>query len=256
MRSIRTRIVRSLKIHVANAFFEEEYMKKIKRLFSYFSRGELVLWAFSVLLITVSFCIFDRSSFLSLTASLLGATSLIFCAKGNPVGQVLIIIFSILYGIISYSAAYYGEMITYVGMTMPMAVASLVSWVRHPFAGKRTEVCVNRLKPRDVVLMLACTAAVTVVFYFILGALGTANLLPGTISVATSFAAVFLTSLRSPYYAVAYGLNDIVLIILWALAVKDDISYVSVLVCFVVFLANDIYGFINWRKMQKRQENG
>lgn len=32
------------------------------------------------------------------------------------------VLFSLLYGIISYAFAYYGEMITYLGMTMPMAV--------------------------------------------------------------------------------------------------------------------------------------
>ncbi len=42
------------------------------------------------------------------------------------------IIFSLLYGIISYTFSYYGEMITYLGMTMPMAVFALISWLRNP----------------------------------------------------------------------------------------------------------------------------
>ena len=32
-----------------------------------------------------------------------------------------------------------------------------------------------------------------------------------------------------------------------------DIRYISVAVCFVVFLANDIYGYISWHKMKIRQ---
>lgn len=70
---------------------------------------------------------------MTLAASLIGVTSLIFNAKGNPFGQLLIVVFSILYGAISYSLAYYGEVITYLGMTAPMAVFSLVSWLRNPF---------------------------------------------------------------------------------------------------------------------------
>lgn len=73
---------------------------------------------------------------MTLIASLIGVPSLIFCAKGNPVGQILMIVFSILYGIISYGFAYYGEMITYLGMTLPMAVFSLVSWLRNPYEDK------------------------------------------------------------------------------------------------------------------------
>jgi len=32
-----------------------------------------------------------------------------------------------------------------------------------------------------------------------------------------------------------------------------DSRYISVLVCFVAFLFNDLYGFVNWQKMKKRQ---
>ena len=80
----------------------------------YFSGFELVLWSVSVISVVVSFCIFDRSEILSLSASVIGVTSLIFSAKGNPAGQVLMIVFSLLYGIISFNFAYYGEMITYI----------------------------------------------------------------------------------------------------------------------------------------------
>ena len=52
---------------------------------------------------------------------------LIFNAKGNPFGQFLMVIFSMLYGIISFNFKYYGEMITYLGMTMPMALFALIS---------------------------------------------------------------------------------------------------------------------------------
>ena len=63
----------------------------MKRLRNYFSPGEWLLWAVSVGLILLSFLIFDRENLLTLAASLIGVTSLIFNAKGNPIGQVLIV---------------------------------------------------------------------------------------------------------------------------------------------------------------------
>ena len=225
----------------------------MKRLTTYFTKTELALWFGSITLILAAFCLFDRESYLTLIASLIGVTSLIFAAKGNPVSQVLMIVFSILYGIISYSFAYYGEMITYLGMTLPMSVMALVAWLRHPYEGRKTEVQVNRIGKKDVIWMILLTTAVTVAFYFILEAFDTANLLPSTVSVTTSFLAVFLTFRRSSYYALAYAANDIVLIVLWVLASLEDIHYVSVAVCFVVFFVNDMYGFVSWRRMAKRQ---
>ncbi len=228
-------------------------MSRIRAVFLYFTKGELLLWCLSVVLIIVSFAVFDRGGYLVLAASVIGATSLIFNAKGNPFGQLLMIIFSVLYGIISFQFAYYGEMITYLGMTAPMALFALIAWLRNPYNGNKAEVKVNQLKGKEIVFMLALTAAVTVAFYLILKAFNNANLIPSTISVTTSFLAVYLTFRRSEYYALAYAANDIVLIILWVLAMLTDVSYLSVVICFVMFLVNDLYGFVNWRRMKTRQ---
>ena len=227
-------------------------MKRFNML-HYFSITEWCLWGGSVTLILLSFLIFDRSDGLTLTASLLGVTSLIFNAKGNPIGQALMIVFGLLYGIISYRFAYYGEMITYLGMTAPMALFALISWLRHPYRGNRAQVEVNRLSHREIVWLIPLTAAVTVLFYFILAYFETQNLIPSTLSVTTSFVAVYLTFRRSPWFAMAYAANDVVLILLWVLAAGTDRSFVSVAVCFIVFLVNDLYGFFRWRIMQKQQ---
>lgn len=225
----------------------------MKKLSTYFTKGELTLWGSSSALILISFLIFDRVNTMTLAASLIGTTSLIFNAKGNPIGQALMILFSLLYGLISYTFSYYGEMITYLGMTAPMALFALITWLRNPFGGNRAEVAVNQIKRNELYGALALTALVTIGFYFILDHFETANIIPSTLSVTTTFIAVYLTFRRSPYFALAYAANDIVLIILWALAAAEDISYLSVLICFAMFLVNDFYGFVNWKRMEKRQ---
>ncbi len=221
---------------------------------NYFTKTEKGIWLGSVLLITLSFLFFDRGSYINLIASLIGVTSLIYCAKGNPFGQVLIILFSLLYGVISYACRYYGEVATYVGMTLPMAIIALVEWIRHPYKGNKSEVEVRKITLTDHLVMWSLAVVLTGVFYFILKYFNTANLVVSTLSVTTSFVAVYLTFRRSPYYAVAYAFNDVVLIVLWTMASLEDTKYVSVLACFAAFLVNDIYGFINWRRMGKRQQ--
>ncbi len=228
-------------------------MNQKKSFVTYFSKKEYLLWLLSMVFIAASFCIFDRQNNLTLVASLIGATSLIFNAKGNPIGQFLMIVFSILYGIISFSFAYYGEMITYLGMTAPMALFALISWLRNPYNGNRSEVKVNHLDKKELILMAVLTLAVTILFYFVLKALHTMNLIPSTISVTTSFLAVYLTFRRSAFYALGYAANDIVLIFLWVMAAKEEPAYFSVVVCFIIFLINDFYGFINWKRMYLRQ---
>ena len=228
-------------------------MKTFKRLTSYFTKMELRLWAWSNALIILSFFFFKQTNFLTLGASLIGVSSLIFSAKGNPIGQVLMIIFSLFYGIISFSYQYYGEVLTYLGMTMPMAIIALVSWLKHPYEGKRSEVRVNHIHGLEFIILAVLTPLVTYVFYLILVYFKTAHIIFSTLSVSTTFIAVYLTFRRSSYFTIAYAVNDLVLIVLWGLASIEDLSYLSVVVCFITFLANDLYGFYNWRKMAKRQ---
>lgn len=223
------------------------------RLFNYFTKFEMCLFIFSLVLIISTFVIFDRVNYLTLISSLIGVTSLILAAKGNPISQILIIIFSIQYSIISWQEKYYGEIFTYIGMTLPMAVLALVEWIKHPYKGNKHEVEITLLCKKDILLMFFFTLIVTFIFYFILLYTNTSNLIVSTISITTSFIAVYLTYKRSPYYAIGYALNDIVLIILWIYASIDDLSYISVIACFVTFLINDIYGFVAWVKMRKRQ---
>ena len=230
-------------------------MQLLKRIVTYFSKAELFLWISSMAVILATFFIFSNDGYFSLIASLIGITSLIFCAKGNPVGQVMMIVFATFYGGISFGFAYYGEMITYIGMTLPMAVISLISWLKNPYKGNKAEVRVNRIKSKEVLFMLLLSAMVTIIFYYILKFTNIANLIPSTLSVTTSFIAAYLTFRRSAFFALAYALNDIVLIVMWILAAIEDISYLSVVICFSMFLINDLYGFYNWRRMEKKQNS-
>lgn len=219
------------------------------------NKTEFAIWLLSVVTIAVSFLLVSEKDYLTLTASLIGATALIFVAKGEVLGQILTVVFSIFYGVISFKFRYFGELITYVGMTAPIALMSAVSWLKNPYKKGESEVKIAKLTKGKIILMIVLTAVTTFVFYFILRYFNTANLFFSTVSVATSFSASYLMLFRSPYYAVAYAANDVVLIILWVLASVTNIKYVPMVICFVIFLVNDLFGFISWQKRKKQQRN-
>ncbi len=216
------------------------------------NKFELSLWLMSVTVIIVSFLLSGGKDIMTIIASLIGVTALIFVAKGYIIGQILTVVFAVFYGIVSFYFRYYGEMMTYLGMTAPSAIATIFSWVRHPYKGTK-EVKVNHLSKKNWLIMVFSGIIVTTAFYFILSALGTANIVFSTISVATSFVASYLTFLRSQYYAIGYAANDIVLIVLWVLATISNCSYLPMVLCFIMFLLNDLYGFVNWQRMSRKQ---
>ncbi len=215
------------------------------------TKKEWWVWIGSLLIIIMSNVLSESFNLLTLIAACIGVTSLIFAAKGYVWSQILMILFSILYGIISWQFRYWGEMITYLGMTMPMAIWSTITWIRNPAEGGK-EVEIQQLTGKHVVLLIVSGILVTTVFYMILAALNTPNIVFSTISVTTSFFAASLTMLRSSYYALGYASNDIVLIILWILASMRNPRYLSVTVIFIIFFFYDVYGFISWKKREQR----
>ena len=234
--------------HKSAHYLRELFLTPFTRL----TKFEIALWLASAAIIAVSFALI-RENPVTLAASLVGVTALIFLARGAALGQILILLFSILYGIVSFELRYWGEMLTYLGMTAPMAIFALISWVRHPYKDSG-EVAVQKLSKKTVLVTLALTVLATAVFGALLWLLDTPNLAVSILSISTSFLAASLTFLRSPYYALGYAANDVVLIVLWVIAAIGDAVFLPMVLCFVTFLVNDLYGFYCWRKMERRQE--
>jgi nicotinamide mononucleotide transporter PnuC len=230
-------------------------MIKLKEIKNYFSVTDVCICLFSCLAIILSYVFIEENNWMSLVASLVGIISFIFNAKGNFIGQILIFVFCVFYGIVSYKTAYYGELFICALMTFPMTLFTLISWLKNPYNGKKSEVKTNVLHKKEVAFMFSLAIVVTVAFYFILKALNTASLIPSTLSVFASFIATYMLMRRSPYYSLGYILNDFFLIALWIIATIKDTSYLSMVICFIVFLVNDTYCYISWQKMSKRQNN-
>lgn len=221
--------------------------------FANLKKREWSLWIISLIIVAASNILAGKADPVTLSATLIGVTALIFVARGDVWGQILTVVFSVLYAITSYSFCYYGEMLTYLGMTAPIAVFSIVTWLKNPSPEEKNTVQISKLTRKSAFIMIISCAAVTVVFGYILKLLDTPNLVVSIISIITSYLASYLMMYRNSYYALAYAANDIVLIILWVLASLSNIAYLPMIACFMMFLANDVYGFICWKKREKKQ---
>ncbi len=226
---------------------------KITNPFKTLNKFEWSLWIISLAAITASFFACGNTNYATLATSLIGVTSLIFAAKGNALAPTLMIAFSLIYAFVSYTFGYYGESLIYICMQLPVCIASLISWLKHP-SGKNGATKIGNFKPIYALIIAISVVAVTASFYFILRVLGTQNIIVSTVSVATSFVALFLMALRLPAYALAFVLNDIVLIVLWSFAVANSLNYLPMVICFSIFLINDTYSFICWTKRKKSQQ--
>ena len=215
---------------------------------------EIGLLSLSLVTVILS-SLLSNAGILNALASAVGVIALIFVAKGLPIGQLFTVFFSILYALVAWKFRYWGEMITYLGMSMPIALFSFLSWIRHPYEKGTGEVKIATLTKGKTIALLFLTVGVTVLFYVPLNYFETPNLAVSTLSVTTSFLAASLLYLRSPLYALSYAANDVVLIVLWTMAAIEDFTFLPMIACFVAFFANDLYGFFNWMRMKNKQKS-
>lgn len=143
--------------------------------FKSFKKKEWALWIVSLVLVIMSNLLSGNVDVLTLSAACVSVTSLVFAAIGNVWAPILMIAFSIFYGIISWKFRYWGEVITYLGMTMPMAIWSTITWIKNP-AKNGKEVAIQKLTKKHFLLVAVSTVIVTAVFYMILAKLNTPNM--------------------------------------------------------------------------------
>ncbi len=226
----------------------------MKKFFKNWTLFESLLLVFSIVaVLTVGICF--KSDVLTIVTSIVGIICALLLAKGLVLGQFFGLAIVVLYSIVSYLNGFYGEMIIYIAIMFPMYIWGIVEWIRNRNNDTTKTVEVNEIRWKEWVCLSVCAAGAFVGFYFMLKALNTSQLIVSTLSVVDNIFAVYLLARRSKYGFVSYIVNDLILIVLWgASVVCGNWAMLAMALNPVVNLVNDIYGVVNWSRMQKQQK--
>ena len=227
-------------------------MKWIKRIFGEWNIVESIFYVFGLALIITMSIIF-KASWISAVAGIFGLSCVLFAAKGKVICVFLTWGMIVFYSMLSYQNKYYGEVFINLFLMFPMTLIQLVAWIKN--LGKDHVVKVNSITKKEILIVGLVACGAFVAFYFILRALGTSQLVLSTVSILTSVIATYFQSRRSRYGFLSFFFNDTVLCVLWSMATIEDIKNVSMLVAVALYVICDIYGFISWGVMQKRQQS-
>ena len=225
----------------------------MKKLFKDWTIFERILLITSPLIVLVFGIIFKNDA-LTIITSIVGIMCALLLAKGLVLGQFLGIAIAILYSIVSFKNAFYGEMLIYLIIMLPMYIWGIIEWLKHKNEETKS-VEVNSIKWKEWIIVALCSIVAFIGFYFLLKALNTNELIVSTLSVVDNIFAIYLLARRSKYGFVSYIVNDLILIILWGIpVVQGNLFLLAMLINPIVNLINDTYGVINWTKMQRKQK--
>ena len=176
----------------------------------------------------------------------------ILLAKGKYACYIIGIVSTFFYAVVSYSNSYYGEVIIAMCCTLPLMVIGLINWLRHQ--DNTNTVIIKKITRKELTLVLLSQVVMFFGYYYLLKVFNTNNLLVSSFSIMASIIATYLTARRSEYGFVGFIINDIILIVLWSIPViNGNYNIISVLICPVLLLINDIYGVYNWKRIKNKQ---
>lgn len=226
------------------------------KFFQDWTKLERILLFGSVILVSLVGVIF-KSDLLTTICSIVGIVTALLLAKGKNLGQIFGLLIVALYSIVSFKNGFYGEVIIYLFIMLPMYIIGIVSWIRHQSKETNT-VEVNEIKKKEWIIVSFVSVVVFIGIYFLLKLFNTKELFISSLSVIDSLFAIYLGVRRSKYSFHFYVLNDLILILLWGIPViSGELLLIPMVFNPIINLINDLYGIYNWRKLeniQKRKE--
>ncbi|MBO5345028.1 MAG: nicotinamide mononucleotide transporter [Clostridia bacterium] len=216
---------------------------------------DLFLIGTGVVTITVLSILF-KSPWYVLVNALLALLCVFTQAKGKVSTQFIGAIYFCFYIFITYSQKLYGEAILYLTIMLPMYVYGIVHWLKNRNKKDNVVIVRSNLSKREWLFMSVALVVVSIGVYFLLKVLGTAELLISTLSFVSMLPAVYLLIRRCKWNQVVFLINDVIVPLLWlAMVLNGQIIFVTLVVYHFFQLTYDVYGFVNWIKLEKQQKS-
>ena len=222
----------------------------IKKLFYNWTKFEILLLVISIISVGVT-GILCNSSILTQLCSITGILCAITQAKGKVISQFIGLVIVVLYSILSFQNKFYGEVIIYIFIMLPLFISGIISWIKN--LNKETNtVNKNTLHKNEWIILTIVSIILFVILYYLLKYFNTNQLLVSTLSLVTSLFATYLVARRSKYGFLFYIGNDIILFILWGgQIIKGDFALIPILVNPIINFINDSYAWKSWNKREK-----
>ncbi len=226
-------------------------MNLIKKYFSDWDLYEKVwLLLFSIIIIGLS--IYWKDSFIGIVASLTGIWCVVLVAKGKIANYYFGIVTVTAYAYVAFSQHYYGEVMLNMLYFFPMQFVGIYLWRKKRVSKKKDDVKVVYMTNKQRLLWFIVIVVVTILYGFVLKHLGGNLPFIDSSSTVMSVIAMILMVFVFVEQWVLWILVDIVSIIMWCTVMINGGNDIAVLVMWVAFLVNAIYGLYNWIKIEKQ----
>lgn len=227
-------------------------MNKIRKYFNDWTVFEKSwLLVFTILIIGLS--LYWQDTLIGVICSLTGIWCVILVAKGRISNYWVGIVNVILYAFISYGYKYYGEVMLNVFYFLPMQFMGAYIWIKNKKPNSKGTVIIKALNNKQRLFWTAVSVIGVVIYGAVLKTLGGAMPHIDALSTVLSIIAMLLMAFRFFEQWILWIVVDVVTIILWFVVMANGGNDVSILLMWVAYLVNAVYGLYNWISLYQAQ---
>ena len=212
-----------------------------------------VVWLITACAIIVALSIYWQDTWMGILSATTGAACVICTGKGKLSAYVFGLVNSVLYAIISYQAALYGETMLNALYYVPMQFVGIYTWSRH-MNTETNEVIKKNMKWTGRLMMTAFILAGTIGYGLLLRAMGDAMPFVDAFTTVTSVAAMLISVKMFAEQWWIWVVVDIVSVYMWFQSFLQGQEYIATLIMWLVYLVNAVIMLVKWEREAKRNE--
>ncbi|QLB15234.1 nicotinamide riboside transporter pnuC [Mannheimia granulomatis] len=218
-------------------------------------------WLITFLAIQIGIFIYQPDTWIATIAAITGILCVVFVGKGKISNYLFGLISVSLYAYISYTFNLYGEMMLNLFVYVPVQFIGFYFW-RKNMTRENTvnnagaeEVIAKSLTAKQWLIVIFSAIVGTVLYIELLKHLGSALAVLDGATVVISIVAQILMVLRYREQWALWIIVNIMTISLWAaMYFQNGETSLPLLVMYIMYLCNSIYGYYNWIKLSRNHQ--
>ncbi len=225
-------------------------MGKVREIFEDWSLFEII-WLVSSTVIMIALSVVWGDNLLALISGITGILGVVLAAKGKVSTYFFATINVAIYAYLTFQNALYGEFMLNTFYYIPMNFVGFYLWSRHKNQ-ESGDVKGRELTKKQITILLVVVAAIVIGYWKILSRMGGQLALIDAMSTIFSVVALILQVARYAEQWLLWIIVNVVSVIMWGLLIGKDSSAITMVVMWIAYLFNSVYGYYNWKKLSKQ----
>lgn len=212
-----------------------------------------IAWLLTACAVITGLSIYWGDSLMGIISSVTGVACVVCTGKGKLSAYAFGLVNSVLYAIISFHAALYGETMLNALYYVPMQFVGFWIWSRN-MDQQTGEVVKKRMKTGGIVLLGAAIGAGTVLYGLVLRQLGDAMPFVDAFTTVSSVAAMIISVRMYAEQWMIWVTVDVFSVYMWWCDFRSGSDNMATLLMWVVYLGNAVVMLIKWEKEARSRD--